>query len=352
MPTTHPMHQRVAAIDCGTNSIRLLVADLSLTAAGPLLVDVHREMRVVRLGEGVDATGRLAGSALDRTWHALSDYAAIIRASGADAVRMVATSATRDAANRDEFTAMVERTLHQPPEVISGEEEARLSFRGAVGDLPPDDGPFLVVDIGGGSTELVVGSVPLDDHDDGPGRGGSPGAAAGWTGVANAGLPQGSPVIDGAVSLSLGCVRVTERVLRSDPPTAAELTAAQDWVGQTLREGLAAVPVRRVRTLVAVSGTATTVAAAARHLPVYDPVKIHLSRVDVADARRISRFLLGATRAHRAALGYMHPGRVDVIGGGSMILATVAELVAARTGITDVVVSEHDILDGIALSLA
>jgi exopolyphosphatase/guanosine-5'-triphosphate,3'-diphosphate pyrophosphatase len=373
------MHQRVAAIDCGTNSIRLLVADLSLTMAGPLLVDVHREMRVVRLGEGVDATGRLAGSALDRTWRALSDYAAIIRASGADAVRMVATSATRDAVNRDEFTEMVRRTLGQPPEVITGEEEAALSFRGAIGDLAPSDGPFLVVDIGGGSTELVAGSTggaqqagstggaQFAGSTGGAQFAGSTGGAqfAGSTGGARlagstefeyGSLPQGAPTIAGSVSLALGCVRITERVLHSDPPTAQQISAAQAWASECLRGGLAGLPVGRVRTLVAVSGTATTVAAAARGLPTYDPVKIHLSRVPVGQVRRISDFLLHATRAHRAALGYMHPGRVDVIGGGSMILATVAELVAQMAGdrapIADIVVSEHDILDGIALSLA
>lgn len=317
----YPTSRRVAAIDCGTNSIRLLVADVSATPAGPLLVDVHREMRVVRLGEGVDATGVLAGSALDRTWHALADYAAIIRASTADAVRMVATSATRDAANAADFTAMVEHTLRHTPEVISGEEEAALSFRGAVGEFPAAEGPFLVVDIGGGSTELVIGST-----------------AGGFK-------------IAGAQSLSLGCVRITERILRSDPPTAEEIRAAQDWVTQTLRAGLDRLPMSGVRTLVAVSGTATTVAAAVHRLPIYDPARIHLSRVGVEESRRVSQTLLHATRAHRAALGYMHPGRVDVIGGGSMILATAAELVVARCPITEFVVSEHDILDGIALSL-
>ena len=342
----YPTSRRVAAIDCGTNSIRLLVADVSATPAGPRLVDVHREMRVVRLGEGVDATGVIAGSALDRTWRALADFAAISRASGVEVVRMVATSATRDASNADEFSAMVERTLRHTPEVISGEEEAALSYRGAVGDLPAADGPFLVIDIGGGSTELVVGGAagarpsarrdsepPAEQLESSPGR------------------PAGALNIAGAVSLSLGCVRITERVLRTDPPTAEEIHIAQDWTTRALREGLDRLPLARVRTVVAVSGTATTVAAAARHLTIYDPAKIHLSRVGVSESRKVSEFLLRATRAHRAALGYMHPGRVDVIGGGSMILATAAELVAAKASITEFVVSEHDILDGIALSL-
>ena len=318
------MRQRVAAIDCGTNAIRLLVADLSLTPSGPHLVDVHREMRIVRLGEGVDATGRLVGSAIDRTWHALADYAAIIRSSGALRVRMAATSATRDATNRDDFVAMVVRTLGQPPEVISGREEAELTFRGTVGDLPAGDGPFLVVDIGGGSTELVVGSVDAD----------------------------GDVILAGAVSLDLGSVRITERLLHSDPPTVAEVTAAQTWTSGLLRGGLDSLPLPTVRRMVAVSGTATTVAAAALRLTSFDRARIHLARIAVPTLRSQSQFLLHATRAHRAALPYMHPGRVDVIGGGSLILATVAELVAARAPVSEMTVSEHDILDGLALSLA
>ena len=326
----HRLHKRVGAIDCGTNSIRLLVADLALSSAGAYLVDVHREMRVVRLGEGVDATGLLSPSALDRTWRALADYTAILRASGADVVRMTATSATRDAANRDEFTAMVRRTLGQDPEVISGAEEAELSFRGAVGDLPAADGPFLVVDIGGGSTEFVVGSVM-------PADGG------------------GIVELAGSTSQNIGCVRITERLLPSDPPTAAEIAAGREWARDMVTRGLDALPasaLASVRRMVAVSGTATTVAAAALRLPSYDPARIHLSRLAVGRIRQVSDMLLAATRAHRASLGYMHPGRVDVIGGGSMILATVGELVAARTGVAEVTVSEHDILDGIALSLA
>ena len=192
--TGRPAH-RVAAIDCGTNSIRLLVADVVRDRDGAAqLVDVHREMRVVRLGEGVDATGRLSSHALDRTWRALADYAAVIGASGVVRTRMVATSATRDADNRADFTEMVRPTLGQDPEVISGDEEAELSFAGAVGELDPATGPFLVVDIGGGSTELVIGTR----------RHGCRTPSA------------------GAVSLDIGCVRITERILRSDPPTAAE----------------------------------------------------------------------------------------------------------------------------------
>lgn len=321
------MHKRVAAIDCGTNSIRLLIADLSLSVAGAYLLDVHREMRIVRLGQGVDATGRLAPEALDRTWKALSDYAAIIRASGVDVVRMTATSATRDAANAAEFVAMVRGVLGQDPEVIAGAVEAELSFRGAVGDLPAADGPFLVFDIGGGSTEFVVGAV------DGAGE----------------------VRVRGAVSHDIGSVRITERLLRGDPPQAEEIDAARIWARAVIDAGLDALggaALREVRTVVAVAGTATTVTAGVLELPVYDPPAIHLARVSAAQIRAESDRLLAMSRAERAALGYMHPGRADVIGGGSLVFATVAEALRDRCGVRELVVSEHDILDGIALSLA
>lgn len=321
------MHKRVAAIDCGTNSIRLLIADLSLSVAGAYLLDVHREMRIVRLGQGVDATGRLAPEALDRTWKALSDYAAIIRASGVDVVRMTATSATRDAANAAEFVAMVRGVLGQDPEVIAGAVEAELSFRGAVGDLPAADGPFLVFDIGGGSTEFVVGAV------DGAGE----------------------VRVRGAVSQDIGSVRITERLLRGDPPRAEEIDAARIWARAVIDAGLDALggaALGEVRTVVAVAGTATTVTAGVLELPVYDPPAIHLARVSAAQIRAESDRLLAMSRAERAALGYMHPGRADVIGGGSLVFATVAEALRDRCGVRELVVSEHDILDGIALSLA
>lgn len=315
---------RVAAIDCGTNSIRLLVADVVRDDDGsPQLVDVHREMRVVRLGEGVDATGRISTSAIDRTWRALADYAAVMTASGAVRVRMTATSATRDADNRADFVAMVRSTIGQDPEVISGAEEAELSFAGAVGELDAAAGPFLVVDIGGGSTELVVGTRKA-----------------------------GVNTITGSVSLDIGCVRITERILRSDPPTPAERESATRWTREMLTGGLDRLPVKTVRRLVPVSGTATTVAAAALKLPSYDPARIHLSRIPADRVHQVATFLMGANHSHRAALRYMHPGRVDVIGGGALILSTMVELVGQRTPITEITVSEHDILDGIALSMA
>jgi exopolyphosphatase/guanosine-5'-triphosphate,3'-diphosphate pyrophosphatase len=318
--------RRVAAIDCGTNSIRLLVADLTAVEDLVQLTDVHREMRVVRLGEGVDATGRLSTAAIDRTWSALADYTAILRASGAVQVRMAATSATRDAANRSEFVAMVASTLGQEPEVITGVEEAELSFRGAVGDLDPGTGPFLVADIGGGSTELVVGSVT-----------------------------DGRIAIVGRQSLDIGCVRITERLLHGDPPTAPERAHASEWARSVLGPALDALPLASIRRLVPVSGTATTVAAACLRLPTYDPSRIHLSRIGFRRVHEVADMLLGATRAHRAALGYMHPGRVDVIGGGALVLSTLVSEVARRVRrdfVQEMTVSEHDILDGLALSLA
>src|SRR6478672_11695795 len=239
---------RVAAIDCGTNSIRLLVADI---CAGTVS-DVHREMRIVRLGQDVDATGRLAPDALDRTRLALADYAAIARSAGAQRVRMVATSATRDAANRDEFFAMVGRTLGTDAEVITGDEEARLSFTGAVGGLDPADGPFLIVDVGGGSTELVLGQ---------------------WDGV--------RADVTAARSVDIGCVRITERHLRSDPPTPDEISAAEQFAAETLQPAFAEVPVDKAGTWVGVAGTVTTLSAIAQQLPAYDPESTHLSRLSL-----------------------------------------------------------------------
>ena len=309
---------RVAAVDCGTNSIRLLVADV--TDAG--LRDVHREMRVVRLGQGVDATGVLAPEAIERTRVALADYTAVMRRKGVERVRMVATSATRDAANRDDFFAMVRTTLGVDAEVISGDEEARLAFAGAVGDLEPEDGPFVVVDVGGGSTEVVVGS-----------------------------LTSSGPQVVAARSVDVGCVRLTERCLPDDPPAPEQVAAAREVAAGILAGAFAAVPVDDVRTWVGVSGTVTTLSALAMDLPDYDADAVHLSRLTVADLHRVTASLLAMPRDERAALGPMHPGRVDVIGAGAIVVEEVAHELAARAGITEMVVSEHDILDGIARSL-
>jgi exopolyphosphatase/guanosine-5'-triphosphate,3'-diphosphate pyrophosphatase len=310
---------RVAAVDCGTNSIRLLVADVT----GSAMRDVHREMRVVRLGQGVDATGVLASEAIERTRVALADYTTIMRRRGVERVRMVATSATRDAANRDDFFSMVRATLGAEAEVISGDEEARLSFDGAVGELDPDDGPFVVVDVGGGSTEVVVGE-----------------------------LTDSGPVVRAARSVDIGCVRLTERCLPDDPPTPEQVEKARAVTAEILAGAFAAVPVEGARTWVGVAGTVTTLSALALGLPQYDPDVIHLSRLSLPDLHRVAADLLAMPRAERAALGPMHPGRVDVIGGGAIVVEELAHELYARAGITELVVSEHDILDGIARSLA
>lgn len=314
------MTSRVAAIDCGTNSIRLLIAE----RAGTKLVDLHREMRIVRLGEGVDATGRFSAGALQRTRAALADYAGLLRRHRVERVRMVATSATRDAANRDEFFAMTAAVLGEVvpgavAEVITGAEEATLSFNGAVGELDPAAGPFVVVDLGGGSTEVVVGE-----------------AAGG---------------VQASFSADIGCVRMTERCLHSDPPTAAEVDDARQVVRERLAEALAVVPVGRARTWVGLAGTFTTIAALAHGLPSYDPRAIHLSRVGFGALGEVCQRLITMTRAQRAVLGPMHEGRVDVIGGGAIIVEELAAALGERTGIVEVVVSEHDILDGIALAI-
>ena len=309
---------RVAAIDLGTNSTRLLVADVD-PAAGTL-VDVERTMRIVRLGQGVDRTGMLDPAALERTLEATASYAQTCRGLGVERVRFVATSATRDASNRDEFVAGVHRLLGVDPEVVDGDEEAALSFAGATRELG-GEGPFLVVDIGGGSTELVRGT---------PGADGS---------------------VEAARSVDVGCVRLTERHLHSDPPTAAEVEAALADVDAALDLATKTVPIEGVHTLVGLAGSVTTVAATVLDLPAYDSARIHGSRLAVPDVLAACDRLLAMSHNERADLPFMHPGRVDVIGAGALVWRRVVERVVAATGITEVVTSEHDILDGIAWSL-
>ncbi|MGO4382906.1 Ppx/GppA phosphatase family protein [Specibacter sp. RAF43] len=318
---------RVAAIDCGTNSIRLLIADVTSGAGGPgdaavTLTDVHREMRVVRLGQGVDATGMLAPEALERTFAAVTDYAALIRANAVERIRFVATSATRDAGNRDVFVEGITARLGVAPEVVSGAREAALSFAGATSVLPAlDDELVLVVDLGGGSTEFVVGNA----------------------GGVRAGL-----------STDMGCVRFTERFLRSDPPTAAEIAAAEAAVEAILAEVQATMALGSVTKVVGVAGTVTTITARALGLASYQAEVIHAAVVPLADIDQAASELLGMARADRAALGIMHPGRVDVIGAGALIWRTVLRRLAALTGgrLDAATSSEHDILDGIALGAA
>lgn len=315
---------RLAGIDCGTNSIRLLIADVDEGPAGAPLRDVHRETRIVRLGQGVDATGEFAPEAIARTRTALADYAGLLKKHGAQRVRMVATSAARDVSNRDVFFGMTADVLGAVlpgavAEVISGAEEAALSFRGAVGELDCARGPFVVVDLGGGSTEIVLG--------------GQDGVAASY-------------------SADIGCVRLTERCLHSDPPTADEVAAARAVVRERLDVALAAVPVEKARTWVGLAGTMTTLSALAHHMTTYDAAAIHLSRVAGSDLLAVCERLIGMTRAERAALPPMHEGRVDVIGGGAIVVEELARELRVRAGIDELTVSEHDILDGIVFSIA
>ena len=315
----NPETDTVAAIDCGTNSIRLLIAE----RVDGRLRDLHREMRIVRLGEGVDATGRFSAEALARTEAALADYAVLLRDHGVLKLRMVATSATRDAANRDEFFTMTATILGAVvpgsiAEVITGSEEAELSFNGAVGELDSAAAPFVVVDLGGGSTEVVLGD---------------------------------SAGVQASFSADIGCVRMTERCLHSDPPTAAEVAAARTVVRERLAEALRVVPVEKARTWVGVAGTFTTIAALAQDMDTYDSDAIHLSQIRFSDMLAVCDQLLGMTREQRAALGPMHEGRVDVIGGGAIVVQELAAALGERVGIDELVVSEHDILDGIALSI-
>jgi len=310
---------RVAAIDCGTNTIRLLVAD----ADGGTLHEVTREAVITRLGQGVDRSGELAPEALERTLAQTRRYAARCDELGVAAVRFVATSATRDARNRDAFAAGVRDALGVAPEVVSGQEEAALSFRGAVGVVGArHPGPFLVVDLGGGSTELVLGDA-------------APRAA---------------------LSMDVGSVRLTERHLHSDPPAPDEVAAAHADVAAALDAATAAVPLAETVTLVGLAGTITTITAHALGLARYDRVRVDGAELPVDDVLAACDDLLHRTRADRAALGFMQPGRVDVIGAGALVwhdvVARVRDAVAAdgrRLG--TVLTSEHDILDGIAWSV-
>ena len=298
--------KRVAALDCGTNSIRLLIAEEN--AGASTFTEISRKMSIVKLGEGVDKNKAFLPDAISRTLAALKVFAAEIAEAKVAKVRFCATSATRDAQNRDEFLIPVEQILGITPEVISGEEEAKLSFLGATQALSKSDGPFLVIDIGGGSTEFVFGS----DH------------------------------VDAARSVNIGCVRMSERHFKNDPPTQSEIEGAREDIKNAIALAAEVVPIRNAKTLVAVAGTATTVAAAALNLAKYDSDLIHLAKISSKETRRVSDWLLTLTRQERSDLGYMHPGRVDVIAAGSLVLAEIIE----ATGLESFVASENDILDG------
>lgn len=304
---------RVAAIDCGTNSIRLLIADI----ANGTLTDVVRTMVIVRLGEGVDKAGEFSQAALARTFAAVETYAELIADHKPQQIRFVATSASRDVFNRSEFVDGVISRLGIEPDVISGDEEAELSFLGAtadlVNDVNPPVAPYLVVDIGGGSTEFVLGTTR----------------------------------VTAAISTNVGCVRMTERHLISDPPTAQQIEAATADIDAAIDLAFEAVPIAQAKSLIGLAGSVTTVAAIALGLSEYDSTAIHGCRISGEDVHRVTQELLSMTREQRAMLGPMHEGRIDVIGSGALVL----DRIMARTGQQEVIVSERDILDGIARGL-
>lgn len=301
---------RVAAIDCGTNSIRLLIADVS---EGNFR-ELYRTMEIVRLGQGVDKNKSFDPAAIERTLRATASFSEEIARRGVTAIRFCATSATRDAENRALFIDGVREILGIEPEVISGDEEARLSFAGAVSEMHPSDAPFLVIDIGGGSTEFVYGEKEVRF----------------------------------AKSVNIGCVRMSERHFATAPATSESVDAAIADIDSAIEEAAQVVPIEQARTLIAVAGTATTVAAAALDLGEYDRYAIHLSRISAVKTSEISKLFLSMTRDEIASLGYMHPGRVDVIAAGALVL----DRIMKATGAAEFVASERDILDGMAWSIS
>ena len=301
---------RVAAIDCGTNSIRLLIADIT----GGNFKEVLRTMEIVRLGQGVDQNKSFHPDAIARTLSAVEKFAQLIASKGVEKIRFCATSATRDASNRDLFTNGVKKILGVEVEVIPGEQEATLSFIGATKELSQSDGPFLVVDIGGGSTEFVFGSEKVEF----------------------------------AKSVNIGCVRMSERHLNLQPPTRAQIAEAIIDIDLAITQAAKVVPISQAKSLVAVAGTATTVAAAALKLAEYDRYLIHLSRISAPSVHQVAAMFQSMNKDQIAALGYMHPGRVDVITAGALVLSRIM----AATGASEFIASESDILDGIAWSLS
>ncbi|WKD59565.1 Ppx/GppA phosphatase family protein [Corynebacterium caspium] len=316
------MGKRVAAVDCGTNSIRLLISEVLPDGT---LKDLQRHMKIVRLGQGVDATGEFAPEALERTRLALADFIILMQESGVDAVRMVATSATRDAANKEEFFAMTAQLLGQvvpgaSAEVISGDEEAALSFAGAISDLPANAAnQVCVIDLGGGSTEFVVGDTAGN--------------------------------VDSEISTQMGCVRIRERCLLSDPATALEIANARKVIGAELAKVRNQVAIEEIGTVVGCAGTFTTFSAVLQELVAYDPQAIHGSVFTTAQMRACAQRLYTSTATERGANPVIHPGRVDVLNAGAVIVEEIMQLLES-VGVREIMISEKDILDGIASNLA
>ena len=307
---------RVAAVDCGTNSIRLLIHD---TETG----EVCRRNTIVRLGQGVDETGKFAPESIERTRVALADYVDEMQRENVTRVRMVATSATRDAGNREDFFAMTRELLGniQPgteAEVISGEEEAALSFAGATADLDPDRGPFCVIDLGGGSTEFVMQTADRLH----------------------------------AVSTQMGCVRITERFMRTDPPTADETAAAREYINERIAEAAEVVPFAQAQTFVGCAGTFTTLSALAQDLESYDPERIHMSEISFSRICEVTETLRNQTAEERRTNPVVHPGRADVIAAGSVVVEALIDFFEREANASRIVISEKDILDGIVAGLA
>lgn len=303
---------RVAAFDCGTNSLRLLIADLDVDAGTS--TELVRELRIVRLGQGVDRTGRIAEASMRRVFTAVEGYMETVLAHDVQAIRFCATSAARDAENAEEFIAGVRHRVGVVPEVLDGLEEARFSFSGATRDLPPMPEPLLVLDIGGGSTELVLGNT------------------------------------DGTIlerdSLDIGSVRLNERHLADDPPSKEQIRAAVEDIDATL--DACSVDPADAGAVIGVAGTVTTLAAGVLDLGSYDRTLINHSVLRPDAVQGLVTRLLSMHIEQRKALPYMHPGRADVIGAGGLVLTRLL----ARTRVDSVLVSEHDILDGIAWSAA
>ena len=301
---------RVAAIDCGTNSIRLLIADID----GSNFREIYRTMEIVRLGQGVDQNKAFHPDAIARTLAAVDLFAQEISKRGVEQIRFCATSATRDATNRELFIDGVKERLGIEPEVISGDEEARLSFVGATKEFAASDAPFLVVDIGGGSTEFVYGNSEVEF----------------------------------AKSVNIGCVRMTERNIHSDPPKAEEIENARRDIQEAIAVAALTVPITQAKTLIAVAGTATSVAASALDLAKYDRHLIHLARVSAQQTHHVAITFAAMNAEQRSNIGFLHPGRADVFAAGSLVLSEIMK----ATGAKEFVASEADILDGIAWSLA
>ncbi|MDC7088509.1 Ppx/GppA phosphatase family protein [Corynebacterium pseudodiphtheriticum] len=314
---------RIAAVDCGTNSIRLLISDVTRTGntpSGISINEVTRRMEIVRLGQSVDATGELAAEAIARTREALRNYVNIMKFENVEKVRMVATAAVRDAKNNQAFFDMTAELLGEiepgvSAEVITGVEEAELSFLGAVQDLSAEAGPFCVIDLGGGSTEFIVSK-------------------------------KGEEIL-GAHSAAMGCVRITERMLPSDPPSETEVEIADDFVAERMSEVEKLVPINQARTVVGCAGTFTTLSALAQGLEQYDPEQIHGSVLRFDALRVLLSQVIATSAAARAQNPVVHPGRADVLGGGAVAVRGIMDMIERHSGVREFVISEKDILDGV-----